>query len=160
MVCGDWIQWMRDKSSNKDWFRPTELSVDELVLITEGVSFEPVPVRMTLPPASEGAAPARIKLIGVPRYGRILLQFYELWTRRYICFNISLLYEICRMHETLCIIPLLVGVPVSSRSLATRAPYSECEMCADYSRQEVLWIYLRLGDEEVDTVDQSINSYL
>ncbi|KAF8384767.1 trpp-9 [Pristionchus pacificus] len=52
--------------------RPTELSVDELVLITEGVSFEPVPVRMTLPPASEGAAPARIKLIGVPRSAGVL----------------------------------------------------------------------------------------
>ncbi|GMT03118.1 hypothetical protein PENTCL1PPCAC_25292, partial [Pristionchus entomophagus] len=52
--------------------RPTELSVDELVLITEGVAFEPVPVRMSLPPASEGAAPARIKLIGVPRSAGLL----------------------------------------------------------------------------------------
>ncbi|GMT33613.1 hypothetical protein PFISCL1PPCAC_24910 [Pristionchus fissidentatus] len=52
--------------------RPTELVVEDVLLITDGVPFESVPVRMTLPPATEGAAPARIKLIGIPRSAGML----------------------------------------------------------------------------------------
>ncbi|KHJ75083.1 hypothetical protein OESDEN_25301, partial [Oesophagostomum dentatum] len=39
----------------------------ELCLLADGCVFESVPVRLILPAANEGAAPARIKLIGVPR---------------------------------------------------------------------------------------------
>ncbi|RCN37502.1 hypothetical protein ANCCAN_16592 [Ancylostoma caninum] len=41
--------------------------VRELCLLADGCLFESVPVRLILPAANEGAAPARIKLIGVPR---------------------------------------------------------------------------------------------
>ncbi|EYC01315.1 hypothetical protein Y032_0108g36 [Ancylostoma ceylanicum] len=47
--------------------RPYELIVRELCLLADGCLFESVPVRLILPAANEGAAPARIKLIGVPR---------------------------------------------------------------------------------------------
>ncbi|KAK6034345.1 hypothetical protein COOONC_28151 [Cooperia oncophora] len=46
--------------------RPYELVVRELCLLADGCVFESVPVRLILPSANEGA-PARIKLIGVPR---------------------------------------------------------------------------------------------
>ncbi|KAK6014940.1 hypothetical protein OSTOST_19665, partial [Ostertagia ostertagi] len=46
--------------------RPYELVVRELCLLADGCVFESVPVRLILPAANEGA-PARIKLIGVPR---------------------------------------------------------------------------------------------
>ncbi|ETN77677.1 hypothetical protein NECAME_03095, partial [Necator americanus] len=53
--------------------RPYELVVRrltafrELCLLADGCVFESVPVRLILPAANDGAAPARIKLIGMPR---------------------------------------------------------------------------------------------
>ncbi|VDL64513.1 unnamed protein product [Nippostrongylus brasiliensis] len=46
--------------------RPHELIVRELCLLADGCVFESIPVRLILPAANDGA-PARIKLIGVPR---------------------------------------------------------------------------------------------
>uniref|UniRef100_A0A7I4YAL2 N-acetyltransferase domain-containing protein n=1 Tax=Haemonchus contortus TaxID=6289 RepID=A0A7I4YAL2_HAECO len=51
--------------------RPYELVVRELCLLADGCGFESVPVRLILPAANEGA-PARIKLIGVPRFPGLL----------------------------------------------------------------------------------------
>ena len=53
--------------------RNTELVVRDLCLLTEGCSFEPVPVRLILPAAGVDTLPSRINLIGVPRFQFLVL---------------------------------------------------------------------------------------
>lgn len=46
---------------------PVDLTVKNLAVLTEGCSFEAIPVRLTLSPYVEGMEPTEIRLLGMPR---------------------------------------------------------------------------------------------
>uniref|UniRef100_A0A914Z9L1 Trafficking protein particle complex subunit 11 n=1 Tax=Panagrolaimus superbus TaxID=310955 RepID=A0A914Z9L1_9BILA len=57
---------------------PVDLTVKNLALLTEGCSFEAVPVRLTLTPYTPGTQPTEIKLLGMPRApGKLTITGYS-----------------------------------------------------------------------------------
>ncbi|CAI4227391.1 unnamed protein product [Auanema sp. JU1783] len=103
--------------------RSVELTVRELCLVSEGCSFEPVPVRLILPAAGPGVSPARIKLIGVPRSAG------KLTITGYTC-EVFGLRNVCKLEPTsgsltVDVLPQLATIKISSSM--TRAPIQEEE---------------------------------
>ncbi|VDK47815.1 unnamed protein product [Cylicostephanus goldi] len=78
--------------------RPYELVVRELCLLADGCVFESVPVRLILPAANEGAAPARIKLIGVPRQSIRTFRTPGLLTITGYCCEVFGVKNVCKLY--------------------------------------------------------------